>query len=177
MTAALIRILSFSLLASTTALAGAAPAVSPHGSASKARPAHTSSIHRDVLPVLLRARLASINARIDMLRSRGALGSEEALELRQQIRRLQSQTYGLSNRHADDVEFGINRLENRVGFVMDDARWGGHAFNRDFGGLHEDRGRDEPNRYEADRHGDYEHFDRYTGSSVDRWHDPFDRGN
>ena len=32
-------------------------------------------------------------------------------------------------------------------------------------------------RYHSDWDSDYRNFDRYTGSSVDRWHDPFDRGN
>ena len=32
-------------------------------------------------------------------------------------------------------------------------------------------------RYDSDWDSDYRNFDRYTGSSVDRWHDPFDRGN
>jgi hypothetical protein len=151
----------------------ATPAAARTHPAPKAAPMHSQ--HRDVLPVMLRARLASINARIDMLRESGALGSEEAQDLRKQARRLQGQSYGLSAREEGNVLFGIDRLESRVSLVADDARWGGHSFNRDFTDLHEDR--DERNRYDAERHGDYEHFDRYTGSSVDRWHDPFDRGN
>ena len=134
-----------------------------------------SITHRDVLPTLLRARIASINARIDMLREQGAIGSEEAQELRRQARRLQGQTYGLSRRDEGDVEFGISRLDSRLGFAMDDSRVSGHIYDRDFNDLHPDR--EQRDRYAMDRSGDYQNFDRYTGSSVDRWHDPFDRGN
>lgn len=112
-----------------------------------------------------------------MLRGRDALGSEEARELREQARRLEIRLHGISAREAGDAELAIARLENQVRLAADDARWGGHSFNR---GL--DRTYDRGDPYErfdrpTDRSGDYQHFDRYTGSSVDRWHDPFDRGN
>lgn len=164
-----------SLLVAAAALA-AVPAAGQDRSGPQTGPVHNSH-YRDPLPTMLRARIASINLRIDLLREQGAIGSEVALELRQQSRRLHSRLHGLSTRDARDVESAIDRLERRVGFAMDDARWGAHAFARDFEDRHVDRDRDEQRRQEAERHGDYDHFDRYTGSSVDRWHDPFDRGN
>jgi hypothetical protein len=132
------------------------------------------SHQRDTQVILLKAHLATIDARIDLLRERGAIGSEEAEGLRKQARRLQSRLHALSTREAADVAFGIDRLETRVGFAMDDARWGTHAYGRFEGYL----GDAEPyGLYESNRNRDYENFDRYTGSPVDRWHDPFDRGN
>lgn len=126
----------------------------------------------------LRARIASINLRIDMLRRADALGSEEAQELRKESRRLEIQLYGLSRREAQDMALRLGRLENRVRFAADDARWGGHAYNRGLDRTYGDRDPYERfGRYQADRSSHYEHFDRYTGSSVDRWRDPFDRGN
>jgi hypothetical protein len=121
---------------------------------------------------MLRARIAALYARIDRLRERGAIGSGEALELRKQARRLQSQLIGLSTRQMSDVELGIARIESRATFAADDSRSRGLDRNYASGDRYERFG-----RYNADRSGDYEHFDRYTGSSVDRWHDPFDRGN
>ena len=167
------RALFLSFLAAAAA-GTAVPAIAQTHQVHAARSVHNNA-HRDVLPILLRARIANLNSRIDMLRERGAIGGEEVQELRKQARRLQGQTYGLSRRDEGDVEFGITRLESRIGFAMDDAPLGGHVYNRDFDDLHADRV--ERERHEADQHGDYEHFDRYTGSSVDRWHDPFDRGN
>ena len=150
-------------------------------SAAAAQP-HSVQAHatrqRDTLVHLLKARIASLNARIDRLRLQGAIGSEEAQELSRQSRRLQGRLYGLSAKDAAEVELGIDRLDRRVGFAMDDARWGRQANGRGFN-RHVDAGEryERFDRYQADRNGDYEHFDRYTGSSVDRWHDPFDRGN
>lgn len=168
------RKLLLSFLAAGLAFA-AAPAFAQHPSAPQAQRLRHADRDR-LLATALRARIASINARIDMLRDRDALGSEEAQELLKQSRRLQNRLYGLSAREAVDVETGIDRLERQVGFAMDDARWGGHSFNRDFRDRQVDRDQYKP-RYDVDRHDHYEHFDRYTGSSVDGWHDPFDRGN
>lgn len=135
-------------------------------------------MHKSPSAETLRVRIARINLRIEMLRRADALGSEEAQELRKLSRRLQSQLYGMSSREAADMETSIVRLENRVRFAADDARWGGHAYNR---GLDRSYGDRDPyerfGSYQADRSGNYKNFDRYTGSSVDRWHDPFDRGN
>ena len=168
------RKLVLPLLAAGAVLAVAPAAAQTHSSSVAGR-AHYSH-QRDNLANVLRARIASIDARIDMLRDRGAIGSEEAQELRKQSRRLQSQLYGLSTRDASDVAYGITRLERRVGFAMDDARWGRHVDASN--DRYYDRDRYERfGRYHGDWDSDYEHFDRYTGSSVDRWRDPFDRGN
>jgi hypothetical protein len=162
--------LGLSILAAAAALAAVPAVAAPH-----AAPAHALRPH-DNLVRLLKARIANLNTRIDLLRYQGAIGSEEAQELSRQARRLQSRLYGLSVKDTAEVEFAIDRLESRVGFAMDDARWGRRADNGRFEG-HIDAGEryERFDRYQADR--DYEHFDRYTGSSVDRWHDPFDRGN
>jgi len=153
---------------------GASPASAQPHSATPAKGAHR--IDRETLATLLKARLASLNARIDLLRDRDALGSAEADDLMKQSRRLQNRLHGLSAREAADVEGAMDRLERQVAFAMDDARWGGHAFNRGFNELHVERDRYKPH-YDVDRNDDYRHFDRYTGSGVDGWHDPFDRGN
>jgi hypothetical protein len=121
-------------------------------------------------------RLASINLRIEMLRQRQALGSEEARDLREQARRLEIRLHGISAREARDAELAVARLESQIRLATDDARWGGHAYNSELDRPYDSGDRYERfDRYHADR--DYKDFDRYTGSSVDRWHDPFDRGN
>ena len=160
-----------SIVAAGAVLTGA-PVVAQGHSPSRATSNHSS------LASTLRARLASINLRIEMLRERQALGSEEARELRQQSRRLEIRLHGISPREAEDAERAVDRLESRVRFASDDARWGGHAFSGSVDRAYGDRDSYERfDRYQSDRHGDYPNFDRYTGSSVDRWHDPFDRGN
>jgi hypothetical protein len=157
-----------SLVAAGAAL-GATPAAAQGHSATSAGRVHQ---HRDPTATMLRARIAGLYARIDRLRERGAIGSEEALELRKQARRLQSRLNGLSTREVSDVELGIARIESRATFAADDSR------SRGLDRAYADRDRYERfDRYQADRSGDYRNFDRYTGSSVDRWHDPFDRGN
>ena len=152
--------------------AGAAIAAAPL--AAQGHPALRAGVqqHRDPTATMLRARIAGLYARIDRLRERGAIGSEEALELRKQARRLQIRLNGLSTREVSDVELGIARIESRATFTADDGR------SRGLDRASADRDRYERfGRYNADRSGYYENFDRYTGSSVDRWHDPFDRGN
>lgn len=167
----MMRELALSCLVAGVALT-ATPAAAQSHSAARAH----STTHKGDQATVLRARLASINARIEMLGARGAIGTEEAWALRKQARRLELQLYGLSRRGAGDVKFGIDRLESRVGIAMDDARWGGR--NRELDRSYGQRDSYERfDRYQSDRSGNYEHFDRYTGSSVDRWHDPFDRGN
>jgi hypothetical protein len=113
-----------------------------------------------------------------MLRERQALGTEEARELRAQSRRLEIRLHGISAREAEVAELAVDRLENEIRLAADDARWGGHAFSGHIDDRLDAGDRYERfDRYQADRHGDYRNFDRYTGSSVDRWHDPFDRGS
>lgn len=164
------RSLVLSFVALGAAVVAVPAAAQTHSAPSKA--------HRNPDANSLRLRIARINLRIEMLRRADALGSEEAQELRKESRRLEIQLYGLTRREAQDMALRLSRLENRVRFAADDARWGGHAFNR---GLDRRYDRGDPyerfGSYQADRSGHYEHFDRYTGSSVDRWHDPFDRGS
>src|SRR3954451_7197971 len=149
-----------SILALGAALVAAAPAVVQP-------PAHSQ--HRNSEANSLSARIASVNARIAMLRDEQLISSEEALDLRDQSRSLTRRLHGMSSRDLRDLEYSLDRIESRVRYAMDDARWGHHV---DGVPRHVDG-----ERHEADRHdSDYEHFDRYTGSSVDRWHDPFDRG-
>ena len=153
-----------SILALGAALAAAGPAIAQHRALP---PAHSQ--HHNSAANSLSARIASVNARIAMLRDEGLISSEEALDLRDQSRTLVRRLHGMSARDVRDLEFSLDRIESRVRYAMDDARWGRHV---DDTPRHVDR-----DRYEADRRdSDYEHFDRYTGSSVDRWHDPFDRG-
>lgn len=160
-----------SIIAVASVLSGA-PVVAQAHSASRATPGHSS------LASTLRARLASINLRIEMLRERQALGNEEARELREQSRRLEIRLHGISAREAEDAERAVDRLENEIRLAADDARWGGHAFSGSVDRAYGERDSYERfDPYQSDRHGDYRNFDRYTGSSVDRWHDPFDRGN
>jgi hypothetical protein len=161
------------LLATVAFAASPAAARKP---ASRAVPTHANQ--QRVVETLLKARIASLNARIDRLRSEGAIGSAEAQDLLKQSRRLHGRLHGLGSRQVADVEFAIDRLESRVAFAMDDARWADRERRRGIEGRLDPGERYERfGRYNADRNGDYEHFDRYTGSSVDRWHDPFDRGN
>lgn len=162
--------LVLSLVAATAALT-AAPALAQGHSVPIAK------VHyRDNLATTLGARILSINTRIDMLRDRDAIGRDEARGLREEARRLQLRLYGMSRREAGDVELGIDRLESQVRVASDDARWGGHAFNRELDESFDDSDRYEGPRYELDRP-NYSRSGAYTGSSVDRWHDPFDRGN
>ena len=161
--------LVLSLIAATAALT-AAPAVA------QGRSAPAAMHHRDNLATTLGVRILSINTRIDMLRDRGAIGRDEARGLREEARRLQLRLYGMSRREAGDVELGVDRLESQVRVAADDARWGGHIFNREAADSFDDSDRYEGPRYELDRP-NYSHSGAYTGSSVDRWHDPFDRGN
>ena len=163
--------LLLSLLAATAALAAAPAAAQGHST-----PATGRAHYRDNLATTLGARILSINTRIDMLRDRDAIGRDEARELREAARRLQLRLYGMSRREAGDVELGVDRLESQVRVAADDARWGGHAFNREAGDSFDDSDRYEGPRYELDRP-NYSRSGAYTGSSVDRWHDPFDRGN
>jgi hypothetical protein len=170
------RTFVLSFVAAGAALAAAPAAAQGHPAPSAGRTHDVSQ--RDPTAIMLRARLASINLRIETLRRADALDSEEARELRNLSRRLEIQLYGLSRREAEDLKHRIGRLESRLRFAADDARWGGRASKHEL-----DRRYGDPDpyerfdRYQADRSGHYRNFDRYTGSSVDRWHDPFDRGN
>lgn len=76
---------SFVSLVAGAALIGT-PAVARGPSARPAGSARTG-VHREIGATVLRARLASLNARIDMLRDQHALGSEKAEELRKEARR------------------------------------------------------------------------------------------
>src|SRR4051812_33236929 len=155
-------------LVSIFALGAVLVAATP--AAAQNRGATTRVHHRTTSANVLRARIASLDARIAMLRDQRSISREEALDLRDLSRSLQRQLHGMSNRDARDIEFDLDRLERRILFATDDARWGSHVYGNERD-LHVDR-----DRYKTEHNGDYKHFDRYTGSPVDRWHDPFDRG-
>ena len=155
-----------SILILGAALASAAPAAAQHRAASKAH-----AQHRDNDAAVLNARIASLDMQISMLRDRGVITSEEAQNLRDQSRGIHRRLNGMSTRDVRDVEFGLDRLETRVRYAVDDTRWGGDAFQDDPYRLAD------PDRY-ARNHRSYHHdVDRYTGTPEDRWHDPFDHGD
>ena len=150
--------------------AGAALSAAP--AAAQPRPAaEAPGYHRNALEIALSARLQSIQTRIQLLREEGLMDSAEARDLRQESRSIERRLIGLNARDASDVELAIGRLNERVRLAADDARWGRHVFDR------EDENRfDERERYESDRRGEF-HVERHVAPPVDRWEDPFDRGD
>jgi hypothetical protein len=100
------------------------------------------------------------------------MGSEEARDLRQQSRILEERLIGLSARDASEVGLAISRVQDKVRTVSDDALWDRHAFARD----DEDRLRDRES-LETRRPSEFERMDRHMAPPVDRWDDPFDRGD
>jgi hypothetical protein len=154
------------------AAVGAAIAVgSPALAQRPAAPAMAPAYHRSPLELALSARLDSIRTRIEMLREEGLMGSEEARDLRQQSRVLEERLIGLTGRDAADVELAISRIQQKVRVASNDALWG-HAFARG----DEDRF-DDHHAYEAHRPDAFEQMDRHIAPPVDRWDDPFDRGD
>lgn len=143
-----------------TAFAKPRPAASAHSQhRTKSAPANELS-----------ARMASIEMRIAMLRDRGAITRDQALDLRDLSRTIERRVGGLSARDVADLELAVERLETRVRFAEDDARWSVDPLPE-----RDDRLRDWE-RYERD-HPSYHHqVDRYTGTPGDRWFDPFDDG-
>jgi len=155
------------ILPSVAALAAAAPAAAQHKAAPSA-PAY----HRSALEAALTARLQSIQTRIELLREEGLMGSEEARTLRQESRGIEQRLIGLNARDVSDVELSLGRLQDRVRFADENARSGAHVYDR----VEEDRypTRD-PLAMSTDRY--FDQLDRHVAPSVDRWDDPFDRGN
>lgn len=153
-------------IAAGAALAVASPAAAQHA---PVRAGHYN-LHRENNASILAARIATINVRIEMLSERGAIGRDEARELRQQSRRLQGHLYGLSPREVSDLEVAIDRLERQVRFAADDARWGGHVFDRgDEDRFEADDGyRSESHAYSTERGRDHR-------DTFQRWDDPFDQ--
>jgi hypothetical protein len=156
----------FPLVMALPALALAAPASAQRSAAPPAVGYHPSS-----LEMALSARLQSIRSRIELLREEGLMASEEARDLRQQSRTLEQRLIGLTARDAGAVELAISRLQERVRFVTDDSLSGGRAFASDEG-LFEDRG-----SFEGPRPSGFNDLDRHILPPVDRWGDPFDRGD
>ncbi|HEX5237532.1 MAG TPA: hypothetical protein VFW39_03600 [Sphingomicrobium sp.] len=153
-------------------VAGAALAVgSPALAQRSAAPAPARTYHRSPLEMALSARLDSIRNRIELLREEGLMGSEEARDLRQQSRIIEERLIGLTARDAADVELAISRIQQRVRGASDDALWD-HAFARG----DEDRFNDR-HAYEMHRPDAFEQMDRHIAPPVDRWDDPFDRGD
>ena len=155
------------LLASAGAALFAAAPASAQRHAAPPAPAY----HRSALEIALGARLESIQNRIELLREEGLMGSQEARDLRQQSRVLEERLIGLTARDAANVELAISRIQDRVRAVSDDALWN-HAFARE----DEDRF-DDHHVYEARRPDAFEQMDRHIAPPVDRWEDPFDRGD
>ena len=155
------RKLLFPLLAGGLAFAASAPAAAGHRAAAPHR------IHKsDNSATVLNLRMQSIELQIDILRDRGMIGREEARELQQQSRMLERRLYGLSPREVEDVEMGIDRLEDRVRLARDDGRIGGHLFDRG-----DNRRFDDGDRYANDE--DRYHRDDYR--RADPRGDPFAR--
>jgi hypothetical protein len=151
--------------------AGAAMCVAAPASAQRHPPAPAPSYHRSPLELALSARLESIRNRIELLREEGLMGSEEARDLRQQSRVLEERLIGLSGRDAPEVELSISRLQQQVRVASDNALWN-HAFARE----DEDRF-DDYHAYDTRRPDAFQQLDRHIKPPVDRWEDPFDRGD
>jgi hypothetical protein len=148
------------------ALAAAAPAGAQHS-----RVAAAPGYHRSALEAALSARLQSIQTRIVLLREEGLMNSQEARDLRQQSRSLEQRLIGLNARDASDVELALGRLNDRVRFAAEDAR-NARALDRE-----DDERFADNDRYELQRRSESEHLDRHIAPPVDRWEDPFDRGD
>lgn len=149
------------------ALAFTAPAVAQ----SRPAPRPVRAYHRSALELALSARLDSIRNRVELLREEGLMGSEEARDLRQQSRVIEERLIGLTARDAGDVELAIGRIQQRLRAASDDALWN-HAFAR------EDQDRfDDHHAFEMHRPDAFEQMDRHIAPPVDRWDDPFDRGD
>jgi hypothetical protein len=154
-------------LPAVAALAVAAPAGAQHKAAPATRP-----YHRSALEAALSARLQSIQTRIELLRQEGLMGSEEALNLQQESRSIEQRLIGLNARDVSDVELALGRLHDRVRFADENARSGSHVYDRTEVDRYEDR---HPLAMSTDRY--FDQLDRHVAPSVDRWDDPFDRGN
>src|ERR1043165_5806898 len=155
------------ILPAVAALAAAAPAAAQHKAAS-ALPAY----HRSALEAALTARLQSIQTRIELLREEGLMGSEEARTLRQESRGIEQRLIGLNARDVSDIELSLGRLQDRVRFADENARSGAHVYDRVDEDRHETR---DPLAMSTDRY--FDQLERHVAPSVDRWDDPFDRGN
>lgn len=153
------------------ASAGAAMCVAAPAEAHRQPVPAAPAYHRSPLELALSARLESIRNRIELLREEGLMGSDEARDLGQQSRVLEERLIGLTARDSGDVELAISRIQRRVRATSDDALWA-HPFAR------EDQDRfDDYHPYET-RHPDaFEQMDRHIAPPVDRWDDPFDRGD
>ena len=155
------------IMAGGAALAVAAPAAAQHHVAPAA-----SGYHRSALEAALTARLQSIQTRIELLREEGLMGSEEARSLQQESRSIEQRLIGLNARDVSDVELALGRLRDRVRFADENARFGAHVYDRAEEDRYEDR---HPLALSTDRY--FDQLDRHVAPSVDRWDDPFDRGN
>jgi hypothetical protein len=155
----------FVMVPAAAALAVAASAAAQPRVASAA-----PGYHRSALEAALSARLQSIQTRILLLREEGLMNSEEARNLRQQSRSIEQRLIGLNARDASDVELAIGRLNDQVRLAADQSRWGSHVFER------EEADRYDAERAERLRENDF-HVDRHVAPPVDRWGDPFDRGD
>lgn len=153
------------IVAGGAALAVASPTTAQHHAAPVSR-----GYHRSSLEIALEARLQSIQTRIQLLSAEGLMNSEEARDLRQQSRSIERRLIGLNARDVSDVELAIGRLNDRVRFAADNGR-SLHVFDRE-----DDERFHEQQSLERDRRSAFQ-VDRHVAPPVDRWDDPFDRGN
>ena len=156
----------FVIAVAGAAFFAAAPASAQHRNAAPQ--------HRYSAASTLGLRMRSVELQIDILRDRGQIGRAEAEELHRQSRLLERRLYGMTGREAREVELGIARLENRVRFAADDARIGGHLFDREADRRFDDGDRfereDRAYRYDRDRGHD-------AGADFRRWNDSTDRSD
>jgi hypothetical protein len=150
----------------TLAAGVGAPAFAQRNAAPQGR-----AYHRSPLEMALSARLESIRIRIELLREEGLMGTEEARDLRRQSRVLEERLIGLTARDAPDVELSLGRVQDRVRVASDGGLWN-HAFARDDQDRFEQYHPHETRRPDA-----FENMDRHIAPPVDRWDDPFDRGD
>ena len=124
---------------------------------------------------MLGLRLRSIELQIDILSDRGAMGREQARELRADARRLEQRLYRASAREAREVELAVDRLQDQLRLASDVAHAGSYALaRRELGRF------DDGERYE--RHGDhYSDWDAYQrpdprGNPFAKWDERDERG-
>jgi hypothetical protein len=117
------------------------------------------------LPSMLRLRLRSMELQIDTLSDRGAIGREQARDLRADVRRLEQRLDRASGREAREVELAADRLQYQLRVTADAVRSGNLASaRRDLDRF------DDGERFERDDHHD---SDRDTYQRPDPRGDPF----
>jgi hypothetical protein len=140
-------------------LASAASAVAAPAAA--APPAQRAASLSNTLSL----RLRSIELQIDILRDRGAIGGEEAHDLRTEARRLEQRLYRPSVRELHDLDLAIDRLQEQLRFASASTSLSSDLSRR------RDLGRfDDGDRYRRDQDS-YDDHDSYR--RADPRGDPF----